>query len=126
MTDWVDDFFNWLIAVAFIAAIGSALVWFLMPKFFLPLVDKCHSDEDLTDCYVRVQAEKEVIKRFEDCQRTCGRGIGSELCLEDCEYTYQMGKWKYTRTFVTSTGERYECPQGQQGYENQYGRGYCQ
>lgn len=121
------EFFH-TVKVAIVVGIIASLVlyFFVVPKFLLPLVGKCRPNEGILDCHFRNQAEEEKLRRFEDCQRSCGRAAGSNLCLEQCEYDYGMGKWQYAQTYKTATGNQFRCPQGEQGYEDTRGRGYCQ
>jgi hypothetical protein len=121
-----DNLWKGVLWGAGIVAVLYVLFLIFGPTHFLPMVGNCQSNEGITDCYWRVQAEKEKLNRFEDCQRACGKGLGNEVCLEQCEYEYGKGKWQYANTYTTSTGKKFTCPQGEQGYEDRYGKPYCQ
>jgi hypothetical protein len=113
------------IMIFLVVVLGGLGIALLIPHFLLPLAGRCHENEGIMDCHFRIKAEEEKLHRFEDCQRACGRATGSTLCLERCEYEYDMGKWQYAQTYTTATGNQFRCPQGEQGYEDTHGRGYC-
>jgi hypothetical protein len=106
--------------------LGLFIYYVILPKFFLPMAGKCYQDESFSQCRYRLAAEEEKLERFETCQRSCGRGTGSQLCLEGCEYQYDMGKWKYATTYTSRSGQEFRCPQGQTGYQDAQGRGSCE
>jgi hypothetical protein len=115
-----------MLKILFWTFLIGLVFFFIFYKFFiLPLDGKCYSNEDILECYFRVDIENQKIKDFNMCQQACGVGIGNEICLERCEYEYKMGKWKDPNSYVSSTGETIECPSTQHAYETNTGELYC-
>lgn len=130
----LSDFFIDLINILIKGIKESIIFWgiiiliFLLiaPNHIYPMIGKCYSGEGISRCYFRIQSDLHQIKEFTLCQDSCGRGIGIEICLENCEMTHSMGKWKLTRTYVSLSGDKIECPVGYVGIKLKSGKMTCE
>ncbi|MCF8012744.1 hypothetical protein K9K83_00035 [Candidatus Woesearchaeota archaeon] len=94
--DFFSNLFDGLKWVLIILIIFIVLFLILAPTHIYPLIGNCNTNEDIFECYFRIQIEKKNLEEFTECQDACGRGVGNELCLEKCEYQYGMNKYDYT------------------------------
>lgn len=97
----------------------------LAPTYLFPIVGKCVVNEGYWECYGRITGEKQLIEDFTRCQDGCGRGVGNEICLEKCEYTYRQGKYSVPNSYTTSSGITFECPLGTKGFVDSQGNPRC-
>jgi hypothetical protein len=108
-----------------ILVVGFVIIALLAPTYLFPIIGKCVNNEGYSACYIRVTAEEKIIEEFTQCQDACGRGSGSELCLERCEYKYEQGKYKQSNIFTSSKGKSIECPWRTKGFQDNQGNLYC-
>lgn len=120
--DGVSNTIKWSIIIG---VVGLVIILLLAPTYIYPIMGKCVTNEKYGECLGRITAEKKLVEEFTQCQDSCGRGFGNEICLEQCEYEYRQGKYKPSNIYTTSTGYSFECPLGTKGFEDSQGKPYC-